>query len=226
MPFFYQYMCFGIANDLAMLLIQRRFASQFFHAYVVQTCIDSALQFGVLVELAWCVLKPTRAILPRWTLVGLSLLILAAGAVCWPFCGRPGLPPLWHFLISLQQTASILRILFFLALVAGCHLLALGWRDRELQVATGLGCYSVVSFAAMMIHSHQKVGMSYHWVDIVVALSYVSSLLYWVVSFAQSEAPRREFTPQMRGVLTAMASLTRTRDAQLPGLRRRPAVRG
>lgn len=225
MPFFYGYMCFGIANDLAMLLIQHRYASHFLQAFVIQMCIDSAMQYGVLVELAWCVLRPARATLPRGTVVGLSLLILAAGAICWPFCGRANLSPTFHFITSVQESTSILRILFCLVLVTGSHLLALGWRDRELQVATGLGCYSVVSFAAMLVHSHQKVGMSYHWVDVIVALSYISSLVYWVVSFVQAEAPRREFTPQMRGVLMAMAAVTRTRGAQLQALRD-PAIRG
>ena len=220
MPFFYGYMCFGIGNDLAMFLIQHRYASHFLQAFIVQMGIDSALQYGVLVELAWCVLKPARATLPQGTVAGLSLLILAAGAACWPFCGRPKLPPLWHFLTSLQESMSILRILFFLVLVAGSHLLALGWRDRELQVTTGLGCYSLVSFAATMVHSHQKVGMSYHWVDIFVAVSYVSSLVYWIVSFSQAEAPRREFTPKMRTVLVAVAG--HARGAQQPN----PAISG
>jgi hypothetical protein len=225
MPFFYGYLCFGVANDLAMLVIQHRYASHYLQAFIVQMCIDSALQYGILVELAWCVLRPVRATLPRGTVAGLSLLILAAGAACWPFCGRPNFPPLWHFLTAVQESASILRILFFLVLVVGSHLLALGWRDRELQVATGLGCYSLMSFAAIVVHSHQKVGMSYHWVDIFVALSYISSLVYWTVSFAQREAPRREFTPQMRSVLETLAAATRGPAARRTGLAPRPIAR-
>jgi hypothetical protein len=34
-------------------------------------------------------------------------------------------------------------------------------------------------------------------------------LLYWTVSFAQKEAERREFTPQMRGFLLAAAGAAR-----------------
>ena len=39
--------------------------------------------------------------------------------------------------------------------------------------------------------------------------SYLCSLLYWVYSFAQKEAERREFTPQMQNVLLAMAGVAR-----------------
>lgn len=226
MPFFFGYMCFGVVNDLAMFLIQHRYASHFLQAFIVQMCIDSAMQYGILVELAWCVLRPARATLPRGTVVGLSVLVLAGGAACWPFCGRANFPPPWHFLTAVQESTSILRILFFLVLVAGSHLLALGWRDRELQVATGLGCYSLVSFAAAIVHSHQRSGMAYHWVDVVVSLSYISSLVYWMASFAQAEAPRREFTPQMRSVLTAVAGATHARGAQLRALRQGSSLRG
>ncbi len=218
MPFFYCYMWFGIATDLSMFFFQQRFASHYLQIFIVQMCIDSALQYGILVELAWCVLRPVRASLPRGTVAGLSLLILCAGAASWPLCGGSNFPPPWHFVSSLQQSTSILRILFFLVLAAGSQMLALGWRDRELQVATGLGSYSLVSFAASMVHTHQKLGMSYHWVDVVVAFSYLGALLFWIVSFVHAEAPRREFTPQMRGVLLAVAGASRTRRARAADL--------
>lgn len=225
-PFFCGYLCCGVVSDLALLLIHQRYASHFLHAFIIQMCIDSALQYGVLIELAWCVLRPARATLPRGTVTGLALLVLAMGAACWPFCGQPNLPPAWHFLTSVQESTSILRILFCLVLLAGSHLLALGWHNRELQVASGLGSYSLVSFAANIVHSHQKTGATYHGVDLIVSLSFLGSLVYWIVSFAQKEAPRREFTPQMRSVLTTFAAITRSRSAQFETLQGGPLTRG
>jgi hypothetical protein len=100
--------------------------------------------------------------------------------------------------------------LFFL-LLAGCsQLLSIGWRDRELQIATGLGFYSLVSLAVWMNHASQTYGPQYHLLDQVVAVSYVCSLVYWVVCFATKEAARREFTPQMQSLLLAMAGTART----------------
>src|SRR6202043_2081178 len=136
------YIWVGIGNDLAMSLIQRRYPSHFLQVFIVQLCIDSALQYGILVELTWCVLRPVRSSLPRGTVAGISLFILGLGATVWFLCdGQSFLsfPPQWHFLACVQQTTAILRIAFFLAIAAGSHFLALGWRDRELQVATGLG---------------------------------------------------------------------------------------
>jgi hypothetical protein len=212
MPFFFSYMWLGILSDLAMAVIQHRYGHYYFQAFLVQFCIDSVLQYGVLVELCWCVLRPVRSSLPRGTVAGISLFILGLGATAWFLCDGQsflGFPPQWHFLACVQQTTSVLRIAFLLALAAGSHFLALGWRDRELQLATGLGSFSLVSLAASLVHSHQKLGMQYHWVDLIVAASYSGALVYWICSFARAEAPRREFTPQMRSVLAMVALAAR-----------------
>ena len=84
------------------------------------------------------------------------------------------------------------------------QLLSIGWRDRELQVATGLGLYSIVSLTVTMLHSHQFSGEKFHYLDYGVSLSYLGTLAYWVVSFAAKEYQRQEFSPQMRDFLLLM----------------------
>jgi Flp pilus assembly protein TadB len=81
------------------------------------------------------------------------------------------------------------------------QLFAIGWRNRELQVATGLGVFSMVSLTVTILHTHQNVGSPYHWLDQLVAASYLSALVYWVLSFATKEAERRNFSPQMESFL-------------------------
>ena len=105
--------------------------------------------------------------------------------------------------------SSLLRILFFVGLAACSNLLSLGWRDRELQVATGWGFYSLISFAAMLIHTHKSTVFQYGSLNEIVVASYVCSLVYWAYRFSQKEVERREFTPQMQNVLLAMAGVAR-----------------
>jgi len=202
-----------------MVFLEHRHASHYLQIFIVQVCLDSALQYGLMVELAWSVLRPVRASLPRGTVAGISLLLIAVGAATWPLYSAQSFlafPPQWHFLACLQQSTAILRILLFLILAAGSHMLGIGWRDRELQVATGLGAYSLVSFAASIVHTHQSLGMiSYHLVDQVVAASYFGSLLYWIVSFSQAETPRREFTPQIQSLLLTIAGTAHAHRAHL-----------
>jgi hypothetical protein len=111
----------------------------------------------------------------------------------------------------LQQTPAILRAVFFLALAAFSQLLSIGWRDRELQIATGLGFYSIVSLAVTILHTHQISGtQSYQIMDRVASFSYLAALAYWAYAFATQPAERREFTPQMQSMLLAVAGAARS----------------
>jgi hypothetical protein len=119
--------------------------------------------------------------------------------------------PEGRLLFVLQQTPAILRAVFFLALAAFSQVLSIGWRDRELQIATGLGFFSIVSLAVTIFHIHQASGTSiYHLLDMIVAVSYLAALAYWVYAFAKQPAERREFTPQMKSMLLAVAGAART----------------
>jgi hypothetical protein len=146
-------------------------------------------------------------------LIVVAVLIVAAGAAVWPFSGILNLgkfPAVWQNLVHIQQTASFLRVLFFLVLAGCSQLLSIGWRDRELQVATGLGFYSIVSLAVTVLHSRQMLGDQYRHLNQLVAVSYILSIVYWVFAFATKEAERREFTPQMQSFLLAVAGTART----------------
>ncbi len=214
LPVFCAYCVWDVLSNLAAYLIDQYYPASYFHALFAETIVDSALLFCVLVELAWSVLRPVRASLPRSAFVLVGVLILVAGAAIWPFAALPGLVHATSkaglLFTQLQQTASILRILFFLLLAGGSQLLSIGWRDRELQVATGLGLYSMVSLTVAVLQTHQTTISQYQYLYRFESASYVFCLGYWVFSFAQKEAERREFTPQMRSFLLAAAGAART----------------
>lgn len=213
LPTFSLYLLWAIISDAGMMVAQWHFGNEAFkELYPYELSIDSALQFVVLVELAWSVLRPIRTLLPRWTLAALAFLIFVVGIAVWPLAGFTQLhsiSQLTHLLLRIQHTVSILRILFFVALAAGSQLLSLGWRDRELQVAAGLGFYSLASLAGAMVQAHMVVAMEYHYVDQFVAACYLLSLVYWTVSFVQKEAPRHQFTPQMESFLLKVSGAAR-----------------
>lgn len=190
----------------------------FERVYFGASIVDTTLVVCVLIELSMSVLRPIRSSLPRWTFFVMSGLLIGLFLAIWPFAKPPGLSgllPINQHIVHLDITASVLRILFFLGLAGCSQLLSLGWRDRELQIATGLGFYSLVSLSVTLLHMNQGAGTEeakriYYILDEVVAGSYVVSMLYWVVSFAQKVPERREFTPQMQSFLLALAGNART----------------
>ncbi|MGB6191344.1 MAG: hypothetical protein WBF42_02665 [Terracidiphilus sp.] len=221
LPFFFAYCIWDLLSNIGSFANTRFLASSRFDytsTYLIQTVIDSAFQFCILIELAWSVLKPVRSSLPRYTPLVLAFAALAAGAIIWPFTATTAVVQVTaqvQLIAHLQQTVSILRILFFLGLAAGSQLLSIGWRDREFQVATGLGIYSLVSLAVTMVQTHETAGQQYAHLNQFVIAGFICALLYWIFSFAQKEAVRREFTPQMQSLLLAVAGAARANRTAL-----------
>lgn len=212
LPVFFFYIVWGVAGDSAILILRSVAHYERLYPFEIQIYIDSVFQYLVVIELAWSTLRPIRRSLPGGFLLGISLLIAAAAVLAWPLSSMretPGYPLPFLVALHAQRAFAILRILFFLVLAAGSHILRIGWHDREFQVATGLGFYSLVSLAGALVHSHQSFGWHYYYVDAAVACSYLLSLVYWILSFAQPEAVRREITPEMRHFLEGMAGVLR-----------------
>jgi hypothetical protein len=212
-PIFFSYLVWSLFSDVGQYAVAHLYPANYYNVYLIGLIIDSLFQFGVLVELSWSVLRPLRAALPRWSLLAVAALIALVGAAVWPFATGLGvsnfsLPS--RLIFHVQGTFAILRILFFLVLAGCSQLLSIGWLDRELQIATGLGSYSLVSLAVWMRHTAQTWGSQYHLLDQMVAVCYVCTLAYWAACFAQKEPARREFTPQMRSFLLSVAGTART----------------
>jgi len=213
-PVFCAYLGWSLFSDILFQVLTRQFASKSFQLYFGEMIVDSIFQFCVLVELEWAVLRPIRASLPKHSILILAFLVIVLGGVIWPVA-RWTLPaqlsPVGTFYVQLQQTIAALRVVFFVAMAGFGQLLSIGWRNRELQIATGLGFFSMCSLAISLIHTHQAVigNPYYHRLDQIGAASYICSLVYWVFSFAQREEERQEFTPQMRRFLLAAAGAAR-----------------
>lgn len=214
-PVFCCYLIWSLVADVALSTAAEHWGAtsvKYFRSYWVEMILDSVFMFAVLVELEWTVLRPIRSSLPRQSILILASLVLAAGAVIWPLARLaepPNLTPVGIIFVQLQQTIAALRVVFFIAMAGFSQLLSIGWRNRELQIATGLGFYSMFGLTIAVIHAHQAVGHTYHLLDALGAASYICSLIYWIVSFAQQEEERHEFTPQMQSFLLAVTGAAR-----------------
>jgi len=214
-PIFFLYLCWSLFCDLALNCVRILAPTEVhFRVYYIQLILDSIMIFAVLVEVCWNVLRPIRNALPKYSLLGIAVLVGVGGLILWPIAGLAApanLTDVGLTFFKLQQTPAILRAVFFLALAAFSQVLSIGWRDRELQIATGLGFYSIVSLAITILHTHETVvGSTYHWLDLAGGTSYLLALMYWVYSFATQTAERREFSPQMQSMLLAVAGAART----------------
>lgn len=215
LPIFTAYLVWALLSDIASLILQKGHipVATYLKFYQAELIIDSTLMFIVLVELCWSVLRPVQSSLPKGSIYVIGVLIALAGLLIWPLAGKT-LPSYTNdfglMIYRLQATCAILRVVCFLVMAAFSQLLSINWRDRELQVATGLGIFAMVSLGVSVIHAHQAVDAKlYHPLDQLVSISYLGTLVYWVLSFAAKEYQRKEFSPQMQQFLVYMGGTTK-----------------
>ena len=205
-PVFTAYIVWAIVSDSSYIVAPHLYQGRM-NSYIVEIGIDSLLQFMVMVELMISTLKTLRNSLPKWALGLIPFLLVLVGASLWPIAGfavQSNIDASSHILVILQQTVSLLRVVLLLVLVAFSQFLSIGWRDRELQIASGLGFYSILSLVVWVLHTHQAVGPQYHWLDLVTSFGYLGTLAYWMVAFAQKEPETRKISPQMVRFLVSM----------------------
>jgi hypothetical protein len=213
LPLFCTFILWSLLSDIFLGIVVWKVPGFYGKAYFYQLVPDSILQFAVLIELAWSILRPSRAALPRGTLYVLIALVAFTGAAIWPLAKMAvpaNLSAHAELFVHFQQTVAILRVVCCLVMAGFSQILAIGWKDRELQVATGLGFFAIISLIVAVLHSHQDVGRSYEWLDLATSISYFGTLAYWVLSFSTQEQERREFSPQMQQILVQMGGGART----------------
>jgi hypothetical protein len=220
LPLFSCYLIWSLINDLGGYLLISRFPARGFNIYVSSAIIDAVFMLFVLVEISMSVLQPIRAWLPRWAIPAVTLVFALCGMAAWHFIKFPGFEHLraeraYQIIAHLQLTVSAVRILFFLVLASFSQLLSIGWRDREFQIATGFGFYSIVSLSVALLHMNLGAGTpelnrQYQLLDAAVGASFLCSIIYWIVCFAQKVPERREFTPQMQNFLLVVAGNARS----------------
>ena len=216
-PIFFLYIVWSFVSDVGFFVLSHRYPDSALRIYLDDTILDSIVMFCVLIEVSMSVLKPVRTLLPRWVMLAIAILVGLCSFAVWHFIRFQGWEVLdrnWQILTHLEITSSAMRILFFLILASLGQLLSLGWRDRELQIATGFGIYALGSLSVSLLHVNQGLGTAdlsqkYHMVDAFGAAAYFCTLCYWAVCFAQDVPERRQFTPQMENFLLAVAGNVR-----------------
>ena len=190
------------------------------HAYIVTQIIDFMLQLGVLVEIAYRVLQPDKKAMPRALRIAMfSILVVAfAITIVWAFrhgSNQGALEQTFAKLVKVSFLFSFLRLIVF-ALIAGfSQMLGVTWRNHVIRLAGGLAFYSAVSVVVQLTISHLSLSdektyiHDYYLLFHTQTVGYLLALAFWVWSFVQKDAPRREFTPQMERFLVTISQTAR-----------------
>ena len=193
---FYQLCCLG--SDAVCWLVLRFLPASYLLFFVVDTTVDTLLQLAILAELGASVVRQNHAVRPSRTVLGLFMAL--ACALLWSLAkwmNPSGLAFVPFLYVILVQAYAILRVGALLALAWWSSLQGLHWPLRELRIASGLGFYSILSLAILILHTHDMNSANYHWLDQIQVFGYFCVLSYWVLIFAKNEPKLRNTCSQV-----------------------------
>ena len=196
-----------------IFIVKHLTETQYYHAYVIDFSISSILQFALLIELLWVSLKPLKNSMPRFSGLILALMLLLACAILWPIVGAsipPRLDTFSNIYFHILKITATLRICIFLVIAGFSRLLAIGWKNRELQIATGLGFYSLVFMVVTLLHTYGPIDSKYHLYDQLTVISFILVLFYWLLSFLKDEPERKINAPQMDKTLLLLGGAVKS----------------
>ena len=84
LPVFCLFCVWDLFSSSSAYAVMHFYPARYLTAYLAETVVDSVIEFAVLIELAWSVLRPFRVSLPRGAFAVVAGLVLALGAAVWP----------------------------------------------------------------------------------------------------------------------------------------------
>jgi len=188
----------------------------YLRTYVVTSVIDDVLQLGLLIEIAYAVLLPDHRSWRRAVLAGIAFcLLLGISISCLLSFSGNSSPAGYKAVFGTLQTVNFIfsytRLGLFAAIAAFSQMLGITWRNHVIRLAAGLAFYSAVSVVVQLSLSHLAAGNhvlytnSYYLLQRIQVIGYLMALAFWVWSFLQKDAPRKEFTPQMQRILVTIS---------------------
>jgi hypothetical protein len=204
-PVFTVYLAFNLFNDVAVGALMGLASQQVVQSVALAMLpLQYLIELGVLLEIAWNVLRPVHASLPRGSVkVFIALIALAvAGGTLLAYRVHPTGNRIYDIKAPMDLTVGLLRMLIFALTVSFAHLLGIGWKDRVLQLATALSFYSAADLIVSLGERHSG---GLNALEPLRGVAYLFELSFLVWAFTTKEVRRAEFSPQMEQFLVTLA---------------------
>ena len=220
-PVFFCWLVLLIALDPILFCITQ-YASPYtyYRTYPLTQILDFSLQSGILVEIAHSVLRPdqTRISKRLFKLIIALMCVSFFVALIWGLTQSSQNNRLLTSFMRIQNLNFLfayLRLALFAVVAGFSQMLGITWRNHVIRLAAGLAFYSAVSLIVQLSVSHLSQSnplaytRDYSLLNHTQVIAYVCALSFWVWSFVQKDAPRREFTPQMQRILVTISQAAR-----------------
>jgi hypothetical protein len=223
-PFFTALITLNVVRTIVLYFVLRLGTHKtYFNTYWSLALLDTALELGVVYEIASRVFRPVGV----WAqdvrdsfiwMVGLSVTV--ALGLSW-LASPPAHTWAQSFVTKGTLFAAALISELFVLMMTLSISARLPWRTHVAKIAQGLGVYSLVSLLSETGHSYYGVGRdvrAFVFLSHIRIAAYITCVVYWSVTLWRKEQPSREMTQEMR---ERLFTLQRRVEYDLQGLRSR-----
>jgi hypothetical protein len=184
LPTFVAYMVYTFFTCLASVWAVNCAPGVYLYFWAPCICVDLIFCLCVLVELGRNVLIHNRTGDSQWLIPALVFPFITL--LFWSLAPWPNLPMsgwIWQLNLRALQTTAVLQMSGLFTLVTWSSWRRLRWPERELHVITGVGVWTVVQFAVLIVHTHGLFGGRYRWLDLLTPAGCVLVNVYWLHYF-------------------------------------------
>jgi hypothetical protein len=204
-PVFTLYVAFGLLCDVGVSALVIAYSRDLGRSVALGLLpFQYLLELGVLLEIAWNVLRPVHISLPKGSIrvfLGLVVLSLLGGTMLAFHFQNTG-NKLQDLKGPLDLTVGLLRMLIFVATAGFAQLLGIGWKNKVLQLATALSFYSAVDLIVSVV---QRYSGGSNDLEHIRGVAFTLEISFLVWAFTTKDVRRREFSPQMEQFLVTLA---------------------
>jgi len=203
-PFFFAYILFQIVSTAVLFADYRLLDARAYGTiYWSGSLLDFSLLAGVLAEVALHLLRPAR----RWiadslrTMTWLTVLgiALALGLTFWVHPLRLHSPMQWQLRANLFT--SIVTCELFTVILLTSQRLGVYWRSHLMGLGAGLTVWALMCFVVEGMHAYWGAAAHFAALENARKIAYLSTLIFWIVSFWRSEPEKESISPEMRDAI-------------------------
>jgi hypothetical protein len=202
LPIFVAYLGYTFVTGFAGAWAIEYAPTVYFDFWALFVCVDLTLYLCVLVELGKNVRTHNQRGDSQWPIAILvfPLVTLAFWSLTpWPVLPRSGW--IWQINFRALQALAVLQMSGLFTLLLWSSIWKLHWPERELRIVTGIGIWTVVQFAVLIVHTHGLLGGRYHWLDLLTPACCIIATAYWLHYFWLE--PKAAAMPGEQGIADA-----------------------
>lgn len=195
-----------VRSSVLMYLYQHEAKHWYTIVYDTGLVLDFALQLGIVLEIAWILLRPTgswvRDARLQFAAGGLAGIAVAGLFTWWITPPATSVRLMWQVRSNLFTSMVICELFVVMTMVA--NRLGLGWRNHVMAIGQGLTAWSTIMVVKTALESYLGTQHHYSQLEQVHSVTYLAAIFWITVQLWRDEPERKSISADLYQYILAV----------------------